>query len=530
MSGRTCGNLKVLGKVSEDVDFINNVLLNDFTSYSSMRALECFIDEKIRQNSVIMPNSIFPVLNSTKDWKNIGKTVGKGSYGSVNLDTIFKKSLIASKIFNEEDNKPKNILKEYQFGIKAVNPLRYYCPNFCYTLGAYYENGDSVVSYEYVGKTTIIDFCLENNDNAGAFLEIFIQTLVALEIGQNKISFMHNDMSSDNVMIRDKKATYSVIMGNTEYTFRDVNVAVIIDYGFSDALVDGQLLSNIKDKAGYNGKYNFLIPGYDMYFILADIYLYGDLTGELKKLFDNIFDLYYTTHNPYNLRNILRDGSGRPRDQWANIINTKAASFTPGGLTRWLLENYGHLVKNITTAKRTRYEINSIQVLEQFSKISSTKFERSINSCFENNISFIMARYFARDMRVDIENIYSGMDNDRRIFEKFSTIKMPRYIEKLCNEILDMPMKIDKGERYRAGLKLHMESLSFMDDLQLYVDLFFMTLEQKIENQIYVDFFKRFSTSEIFRDYQNYLNIITAARRWLYTLFLFSTSLPITTS
>ena len=143
MSERTCGNLNVLGKVSENVDFINNILLNDFASYSSMRALECFIDEKIHQEGKILPASIFPVLTSGEKWKKLDKIVGKGQYGSVNLNIIFEKSAIVSKFFNEKSDK-NAILKEYNFGIKSVNFLRYYCPNFCYTLGAYCENKKNI--------------------------------------------------------------------------------------------------------------------------------------------------------------------------------------------------------------------------------------------------------------------------------------------------------------------------------------------------------------------------------------------------
>ena len=88
-------------------------------------------------------------------------------------------------------------------------------------------------------------------------------------------------------------------------------------------------------------------------------------------------------------------------------------------------------------------------------------------------------------------------------------------------------MRINKSESYRKNLVALIESLAFMDDLQLYVDLFFMTLEQKIENPIYVDFFKKFSSSEIFKKYADNLNIISASRKWLNTLFLFSTSNPV---
>lgn len=524
MTERTCGNLNVLGKVSEDVDFINNILLNDYASYSSMRALECFIDEKIHQGGVKMPGRVFPVLKGGEDWKKTGKTVGKGTYGSVNLDTIFKKSLIASKIFNRNST-AEDVMKEYSLGIKAVNLLRYYCPNFCYTLGAYCQGSNNIIAYEYIGKKNFLDFCRENNGNAAAFLEIFIQVLVALDIGQQKIFFMQNDMSNANIMIRDKKDTYSVIMGDMQYTFRDVNVPVIIDYGFSDAVVDSKVITGVTDP-GYVGKYPFLIPGYDMYFLLADTYLYSRPTGELKKLLDDIFRNYYGKHNPYDLERT----SARPAEQWAGIIYTKAASFTPGGLARWLLQNYGHLVKNIVVGKRERYEINSIQVLEQFSKISPNKFDRRINQCFEHNVSFIMARYFARDVEVEIENIYSAMDNDRKIFEKFSDIKMPHDIKQKCEEILDMKMKIDHSKRYMDIVESHIDYLRFMENLELYVNLFYMTLEQKIDNPIYIEFYKKFSESEVFKQYQENLNMINAARRWLVTLLLFRISEPISTS
>ena len=185
-------------------------------------------------------------------------------------------------------------------------------------------------------------------------------------------------------------------------------------------------------------------------------------------------------------------------------------------------------MKNILSEKRNVCEINSIKILEQFSKITTSKFIRDVNKCFQHNVSYVMARYYARDMKVDIENIYSGMDNDRIIFEKFSSVKMPHDIEKICDEILNMPMKLDKSQQYVRFLKTAEKKLEFMDDLKLYVDLFFMVLEQKIERSIYLDFFQQFSTSEIFGQYLKNLNVINATRRWLNTLLLFSTSEPIT--
>ena len=439
--------------------------------------------------------------------------VGKGQYGSVNLNIIFEKSAIVSKFFNEKSDK-NAILKEYNFGIKSVNFLRYYCPNFCYTLGAYCENKKNIIAYEYVGQTSLINFVRKNNSDTTAFLEIFIQILTALEIGQNKISFMQNDLSGDNVIIRDKKETYSVIMGNTQYIFRDVNVPVIIDYGFSSAVVNGKAMTNVRN-VGYYGKYDFLIPGYDMYFLLADIYTYGNITGQLRKLFDDIFKFYYREYNPYDLTKV----SKRPPEQYANIMYSKSASFTPGGLVRWLMDNHGDLVKNIVS-----------EVLHKFSKISSSTFERRVDNCFENNDSFIISRYFARNVDVDLENIYSAMDNDRIIFKKFTSIIIPINIEHLCNEILDMPMKLNNNEEYRQMIRSYIKILQFMDDLQLYVDLFFMTLEQKIENPIYTTFFQKFSTSELFRQYNKHLNIIDASKRWLNALLIFSSSEPITMS
>ena len=131
MTERTCGNLNVLGKVSEDVDFINNILVNDYASYSSMRALECFIDEKIHQEAVSIPTNVFPVFNTQQGWKKRGKTVGKGTYGSVNLDTIFKTFIVptSSPISFEWSIKsffillPSISLKNQAFDSLSLSPL-----------------------------------------------------------------------------------------------------------------------------------------------------------------------------------------------------------------------------------------------------------------------------------------------------------------------------------------------------------------------------------------------------------------------
>ena len=66
---RACAELKL--RTNPNIDYINDVILNQYMSYSAMRALECFITQKISSEG--KKGGIFPVIDPP--WKTSSKHI-----------------------------------------------------------------------------------------------------------------------------------------------------------------------------------------------------------------------------------------------------------------------------------------------------------------------------------------------------------------------------------------------------------------------------------------------------------------------
>ena len=187
----------------------------------------------------------------------------------------------------------KNSYREYYITYTELNKLRYLIPNFMMTYGQFkclkpsaHENtiqfkkmcqpkGNYInyTLYERIVGITLETYLISPKYSHLEFVNIFIQILFALEIGQQHSGFTHFDLHYDNIILRKSKSIdQSVFINGLKYTHSTGEyIPVIIDYGHACVRkeIDGKwgFIGN-GDFPEY-GMMNFMIPGYDMYKIMC---------------------------------------------------------------------------------------------------------------------------------------------------------------------------------------------------------------------------------------------------------------------
>jgi len=265
---------------------------------------------------------------------------------------MFKKSKIVVKTYRSR-NARNEAIAEYRIG-KKLNELRYYCPNFCYTIGAFSDKLKNrekpSICYEYAGSRSLAYYVDQNTTTPKDLFTIIIQVLLALQIAQNRLGFQHNDLGEANVMLRDRRVTYRVALDNLEYEFQDVICPVIIDYGFSTVDTGKEIISSLTElfDPGDYGKYPFVIQGQDAFFILSDITVYSKATTRsfMLKLMDRI----YGKHNPYRHSELYSRN-----DQWEDVLNSRACSFSPLEIVTKMIKEFPEYCTSIKLSERRHF-------------------------------------------------------------------------------------------------------------------------------------------------------------------------------
>lgn len=198
-----------------------------------------------------------------------------------------------------------DILHEYVIGTYALNRLRLLLPNYMYTYAMYNDpRKGNVIALEWMqGRNLEIYVKTLINEEFSqekmmTFLQIFIQIVLALEIGQEVCLFTHFDLHARNIMCREvqriPRLDFAVL--DTIYSLTNVKmVSTLIDFGHSTAYckdvkkiingkvrrVSGQLGKAFAGSFPIESMFPFYIPGADLYRLL--FYLWSNLYSERDK-------------------------------------------------------------------------------------------------------------------------------------------------------------------------------------------------------------------------------------------------------
>jgi len=297
-----------------------------------------------------------------------------------------------------------------------MNDLRYKIPTFAYTLGAFIDQvpkkdgtvrvkktetarnivpsiQNSVIDkksifilYEKIEGPTLDSLLEQGLMNFDDILVVFIQILFSLEIAQREFSFTHFDMHNRNIMIKQISESYTFTLDDKQYTIQNGGYTpVIIDFGLSTSKINKKPVGSF-EFAEY-GMVNFMVPGYDMYKFMTQSY---HIPGVL-----DLFE-FFGNDDPYNLFQ-TRDTT-RPFSEFCrNVTYSKAGSYTPMMMIKWLLDRYPQLHNNVSISDRNMYHLtnNYFTTVSKYDEIFSfvdNKLQESINESFDrvkNNKSYI---------------------------------------------------------------------------------------------------------------------------------------------
>jgi 2-polyprenyl-3-methyl-5-hydroxy-6-metoxy-1,4-benzoquinol methylase len=162
----------------------------------------------------------------------------------------------------------RNLLYEYYIGSNFLNKLRSKTPNFMYTYGIFMCN--SLLRPKSMLNSSLVinsDFCKDSNKknlyvvfekiegkqllekcysistekDLDDILNYLIQVLFSLAIAQEEGQYVHNDLHTKNVMIRDIGSPYvhEYNVNNTSYKMNLNSIATIIDFGMNRFVENG---------------------------------------------------------------------------------------------------------------------------------------------------------------------------------------------------------------------------------------------------------------------------------------------------
>ena len=439
-----CNELKIVSYDTVDSSTINNIITRDYKTYSKMKALGCLVQT---------------LINNGKFLSTSKKEIDTGSFGTAS-SIFFNKS----KLVVKENSQIKYTETEYAVG-SQLNVLRQYTPCFSYVLG---RDGPKVI-YEYGGGTTLQEWMADNADNTPDFLLIVIQVLLSLEIAQIKYRYIHNDLHSGNILIRDVRDSYTIVVGDAEYRFNNVLVPCIIDYGMSCIKGNGKdVLTQIKQVRG-------LVQGFDAYFLMAEAVVYSPV-GTISTNSLNIINGFYKTDNPYS-PDELKDNV-----RLEAVYTTLCAVYTPIELVHFILKTLP--VSNLMVAPRTLYlqQKPPNNLKEEYVRLlGEGKFRVKDTDCSGGCVSFIVAQYFG----FPLDNKYEYMEHDRTVILdilNYIVSEDAQELMRISNGIIYTPIKkvpsvsaqgLDKLFKMFAYINLF-NSLYYMDTTLEFKHLFAM--------------------------------------------------------
>lgn len=262
-----------------------------------------------------------------------------GEYGYVVFTNLLKKGIpLVVKSLHTRYLKSSSfqsyiddMTREYLVSFAALNNMRAYLPNFMYCFGNFdcpsgpdktkFCEGSSrnipFIVNEYFEGNTLDSELKKSKPKNEVVLDWYLQILIALQLSQYLYQFSHNDLHSNNVMLRTASADleYSVNFPYGVFTVKIKTgdlIPVIIDYGMSTAKIN-DITTGVTDFIHIN-RMNFLVPGYDALFLLSTINTRGYFDDIMKKF----------PGMPYK-------SPSHPTDDFGiKIFNSPAAVVSPG--------------------------------------------------------------------------------------------------------------------------------------------------------------------------------------------------------
>jgi len=265
------------GKPDFDNSLISQIMEDNYLDYNQLQCISMMIEYMLywttKNVSVSNSNKRYEFLNYFMN--NVHQVLPNmihKNFESVHGYVVFSDFIkIKNKLViktPKDDDEIRNMLFEYYIGSKFINKLRNKTPNFMYTYGIFMCNplikikkvsgkedikinvafcndnnkNNIYVLFEKIDGTTLHDYIQQIKTEQGFddVINSVIQIMLSLDIAQKEGQYSHNDLHTDNVMLRniDNPLTYDYLIGKSKYTMNMNYIATIIDYGMNRFVED----------------------------------------------------------------------------------------------------------------------------------------------------------------------------------------------------------------------------------------------------------------------------------------------------
>lgn len=260
------------GKSDFNDKLISEILNNDFLDNNKLQCISMMIEYMLywtsKNISIKDANKRFNFINYfMKNVEQVLPNMIFKDFNSVHGYVVFSdfikvknKLVIKTPKTNEEI---RDMLFEYYIGSKFLNKLRSKTPNFMYTYGIFMcdplinsnnkklnvqfcndNNKNNIyVLFEKIDGLTLHDYIQQIKTENGLDIVVnnILQIILSLDIAQKEGQYSHNDLHTDNVMMRIIKSPllYEYLIGKYKYKMKLDYIATIIDYGMNRYVENG---------------------------------------------------------------------------------------------------------------------------------------------------------------------------------------------------------------------------------------------------------------------------------------------------
>ena len=261
------------GKPNFNKDLLNEIMNEQFLDHNKLKCITMMIEYMLywtsKNISIDDKDKRFNFLkyfmgNVNQVITNMVYKDIESSHGFVVFsDFINLKNKLVIKTPKDKEES-RNILFEYYIGYNFINKLRLKTPNFMYTYGIFMCNpilkNTSFFSTKPQMKINT-NFCKDTlKDNVYLLLEkiegitlhqfiqeitteeqldivvnIILQIILSLDIAQKEGEYCHNDLHTDNIMLKkiNSPLSFEYLIGTNKYKMNYQHIATIIDYGMN---------------------------------------------------------------------------------------------------------------------------------------------------------------------------------------------------------------------------------------------------------------------------------------------------------
>lgn len=332
---------------------------------------------------------------SLSEWVNDITVLSQGQYGITSKASIkYIENSLAIKqskdIHNQDD-----IIHEFFVGT-LMNTLRKDLPNFVFTLG-FFSCDNSISRFcqtlgnnyklllEYINGKNLKTMIKEKKMTKVQFINIILQIFFSLEYAETKYKFVHNDLHTENIIVRqlrtDQIISYNI--AGAQINIVTDMIPVIIDYGMSRIEYNNKPFG-IKVMPQYGIEYTLYKPGIDVFRICCSILNdigsdthYDDVS---KLLYNNIIQFLSERDSKKIIKNRKYENYCFPA-LGDSIVNVNAGEFIENMLSTGSLTNLIELNINIIPKGYTFFN----QKCDSISDIKKKVFEKSPKKACSGN-------------------------------------------------------------------------------------------------------------------------------------------------